>query len=138
MIIAIAGLAVGILALALGLLAIGRTVPALVATLQSDGTWMIRNSGPDTLVVVAAYAIDEDQVQQPLGRWVATEHRSEMEHMRMLMGTEENPWCKSRRLPPHIPFRLESGNVGTSVHIEYRIEGVLGRWPTKRFSPPWE
>lgn len=61
-----------------------------------------------------------------------------MEHMRMLIGTDDNRWCASRVLPPHVPHQLEPGSVGRSVHIEYRVAGILGRWPVKIFTPAWE
>ncbi len=138
MFIAISGLAIGALALALAILATSRAIPPLQASLREDGMWDIHNPGPDTLVIVAAYTVDEDQRRKPLGRWVGAEERSEMLHMRMLIGTTENPWCAGRQLPPHVVHVLEPGSVGRSVHVEYRIAGPIGRWPTKTFSPPWE
>jgi hypothetical protein len=87
---------------------------------------------------VAAYVLDEDQQRRQLGEWVTQEERSEMEHMRMLIGSEDNPWCEGRVLPPHTQYQIEPGGVGRSVHIEYRVAGLWGRWPVKSFSPPWE
>lgn len=59
--LAIAGLVVSVLALGLGLLSVSRAVPPLHASLSENGNWVIVNPGPDTLVIVAAYVIDEDQ-----------------------------------------------------------------------------
>jgi hypothetical protein len=126
--VAALGLVVGLVALALGLLAIGRSVPPLVAVLGENGNWTVHNPGPDPLVIVAAYVIDEDQQRRPLGEWVTPDERSEMEHMRMLIGSEDNPWCSGRVLPPHTRYQLEPGSVGRSVYIEYRVTGMLGRW----------
>lgn len=135
---AVVGLVVGVVALALGLLAISRSVPSLNAALCENGNWTIHNPGPDTLVIVAAYAIDADQQRRPLGEWVTQEERSEIEQMRLLIGSDDSPWCKDRVLPPYVHYQIEPGSVGTSVHIEYRVAGIWGRWPVKTFSPPWE